>query len=606
MTGDILIRGGLVIDGSGRPGEIGDVAVRDGRIAALGRSLPQSGGKVIDAAGLAVAPGFIDIKTHSDFTLPINPKAESKVRQGVTTEIVGHCGFSVAPVLPGRLELIRDYLSASAPWLPFCELGFPEYLDSFPATAVNAGMLVGHHTLRLNVMGMDARAPNAAELAQMAALLDEGLAAGALGLSTGLFTPPSSYADRAEIIALCQVVKRHNAAYFTHIRDESSRVVEAVEEAIDIARSCGVHVEIVHLKCSGMDNWGKAKRILEMIEAARAEGLAIDCDAYPYAAGSNPLKNLLPQWVQSGGLEAMLARLALAETRARIGAEIERDGLNNWGRIPSWECVQISISPHLPQHAGQTVAAIAAARGRGPIDLVCDYLIEDQGATRVLITSIAEDDIREIVRSPSALVGSDGNCVADYGIVAQGMPHPRFYGTFPRIIGHYVHGERLLPLETAVRKMTGATAAALRLRDRGLLREGYRADIAIFDPDDFKDRATYAEPHQYPSGARTTVLVNGVVVVEDARHTGALPGMVLRRGATARSAEPGPLLGGAEPVEPRAHGLPIGADAAYPSRRDFGLVSVIGYASRNSLNRLAYWNLAEVLINATCRPRFRD
>ncbi len=531
MTGDILIRGGLVIDGSGRPGEIGDVAVRDGRIAALGRSLPQSGGKVIDAAGLAVAPGFIDIKTHSDFTLPINPKAESKVRQGVTTEIVGHCGFSVAPVLPGRLELIRDYLSASAPWLPFCELGFPEYLDSFPATAVNAGMLVGHHTLRLNVMGMDARAPNAAELAQMAALLDEGLAAGALGLSTGLFTPPSSYADRAEIIALCQVVKRHNAAYFTHIRDESSRVVEAVEEAIDIARSCGVHVEIVHLKCSGMDNWGKAKRILEMIEAARAEGLAIDCDAYPYAAGSNPLKNLLPQWVQSGGLEAMLARLALAETRARIGAEIERDGLNNWGRIPSWECVQISISPHLPQHAGQTVAAIAAARGRGPIDLVCDYLIEDQGATRVLITSIAEDDIREIVRSPSALVGSDGNCVADYGVVAQGMPHPRFYGTFPRIIGHYVHGERLLPLETAVRKMTGATAAASRLRDRGLLREGYRADITIFDPDDFKDRATYAEPHQYPSGARTTVLVNGVVVVEDARHTGALPGMVLRRGA---------------------------------------------------------------------------
>ena len=451
------------------------------------------------------------------------------MRQGVTTEIVGHCGFSVAPVLPGRLELIRDYLSASAPWLPFRELGFPEYLDSFPAVAVNAGMLVGHHTLRLNVMGMEARAPNAAELAQMAALLDEGLAAGALGLSTGLFTPPSSYADRAEIIALCQVVKRHNAAYFTHIRDESNQVVEAVEEAIDIARSCGVHVEIVHLKCSGMDNWGKAKRILEMIEAARAEGLAIDCDAYPYAAGSNPLKNLLPQWVQSGGLEAMLARLALAETRARIGAEIERDGLNNWGRIPSWDCVQISISPHLPQHAGQTIAAIAAARGRDPIDLVCDYLIEDQGATRVLITSIAEDDIREIVRSPSALVGSDGNCVADYGIVAQGMPHPRFYGTFPRIIGHYVHGEHLLPLEAAVRKMTGATAAALRLRDRGLLKEGYRADIAIFDPADFNDRATYAEPHQYPSGARTTVLVNGVIVVEDARHTGALPGTVLRR-----------------------------------------------------------------------------
>ncbi|HEY3912547.1 MAG TPA: D-aminoacylase [Stellaceae bacterium] len=529
MTEDMLIRGGLVIDGSGRPGEIGDVAVRDGRIAAVGRSLPEGGARVIDAAGLAVTPGFIDIKTHSDFTLPINPKAESKVRQGVTTEIVGHCGFSTAPVLPGKLELIRDYLSASAPWLPFREMRFPEYLDTFPATAVNAGMLVGHHTLRLNVMGMAARAPSPSELAQMTALLEEGLAAGALGMSTGLFTPPGSYAERAEIIALCQVLKRHSAAYFTHLRDESNKVVEAVEEAIDIARTCGVHVEIVHLKCSGLDNWGKAAAILAMIEAAREEGLAVDCDAYPYAAGSNPLKNLLPQWVQSGGVEAMLARLALPETRARIRSEIARDGLNNWGRIPSWDCVQVSISPNLPQHAGATFGALAAARGCDPIDLVCDYLIEDKGATRVLITSISENDIREIVRSPTALVGSDGNCVADYGIVAQGMPHPRFYGTFPRIIGHYVHREQLLPLETAVRKMTGATAEALRLADRGLLKKGYRADIAIFDPADFEDRATYAEPHQYPSGVRTTVLVNGVVVVENAKHTGALPGMVLRR-----------------------------------------------------------------------------
>ena len=535
ITRDILIAGGLVIDGSGRPGEIADVLVRNGRIAALGASLPgTTAAKVIDAAGLAVAPGFIDIKTHSDFTLPINPKAESKVRQGVTTEIIGHCGFSTAPVLPGRLELIRDYLSASAPWLPFREMRFPEYLDSFPATAVNAGMLVGHHTLRLNVMGMAARAPSPAELAEMTALLEEALAAGALGLSTGLFTPPSSYAGRDEIIALASVLKRHNALYFTHLRDESNKVIAAVEEAIDVARTSGVHVQIVHLKCSGIDNWGKAARILAMIEAAQSDGVAIDCDAYPYAAGSNPLKNLLPQWVQSGGMEAMLARLALPETRMQVRAEIGRDGLNNWGRIPSWDCVQISISPHLPEHAGETFGALAATRGADPIDVVCDYLIADQGATRVLITSIAEDDIREIVRSPLALVGSDGNCVADYGVVSQGMPHPRFYGTFPRIIGHYVHHEHLLPLEAAVRKMTGATAAALRIDDRGLLKQGYRADIAIFDPADFHDRATYAEPHQYPSGARTTVLVNGEIVVENARHTGALPGSVLRRAADGR------------------------------------------------------------------------
>jgi N-acyl-D-amino-acid deacylase len=531
MISDVLIRGGTLIDGSGLPGEPGDVLVRDGRIAALGRSLPGGAAKVIDAERMAVTPGFIDIKTHSDFTLPINPKAESKVRQGVTTEIIGHCGFSVAPVLPGKAQLLADYLSGGAPWLPFREMCFPEYLATFPEVAVNAGMLVGHNTLRLMVMGLEDRAPQAAELQEMIALAEEGLGAGALGLSSGLFTPPGSFADASEMLAFAPVLRRHNAAYFTHIRDESNRVIEAVEEAIDFARRSGVHVEIVHLKCSGTDNWGKAAQILAMLDTARDEGCDIDCDAYPYRAGANPLKNLLPPWVQVGGLEAMLARLALPETRARIGAEIDRDGLKNWGRIPSWDCVQISVSPNLPQHAGETIAALAAARGTDPIDLVCDYLIEDNGATRVLITSIAEEDIREIVGSPAALVGSDGNCVADYGVVAQGMPHPRFYGTFPRIIGRYVAEEHLLPLEAAIRKMTGATARALRLRDRGLLKEGYRADIAIFDPADFKDRATYADPHQYPSGPRTTVLVNGTVVVENARHTGATPGMVLRRAA---------------------------------------------------------------------------
>jgi N-acyl-D-amino-acid deacylase len=531
MTCDILIRGGTLIDGSGRAGEIGDLAIRDGRIAALCRSLPQGAAKVIDAEGLSVAPGFIDIKTHSDFTLPINPKAESKVRQGVTTEIIGHCGFSVAPVLPGKAQLLADYLSGGAPWLPFREMGFPAYLDTFPAVAVNTGMLVGHNTLRLMVMGLEDRTPRPAELNEMIALLEEGLAAGALGMSSGLFTPPGSFAEPSEMLAFGPVLKRHNAAYFTHIRDESNKVLEAATEAIDFARAVQVHVEIVHLKCSGTDNWGKAAQILTMIDQARAEGCDIDCDAYPYTAGANPLKNLLPPWVQVGGLEAMLARLARPEARERIRAEIERDGLNNWGRIPSWECVQISVSPRLSQHAGKTVAALAAARGLDPIDLLCDYLIEDNGATRVLITSIAEEDIREIVRSPTALVGSDGNCIADYGVVGQGMPHPRFYGTFPRIIGRYVHEQQLLPLERTIHKMTGATARALRLHDRGLLKEGYRADIAIFDPADFKDRATYADPHQYPTGARTTVLVNGTVVVENARHTGATPGTVLRRAA---------------------------------------------------------------------------
>ena len=260
MTWDIVIHHGLLIDGSGSQGTIADIALAAGRIAAIGPSLPGEASKVIDAEGLAVTPGFIDIKTHSDFVLPINPKAESKVRQGVTTEIIGHCGFSVAPVLPCKTQLLADYLSGGAPWLPFREMGFPEYLDTFPAVAVNAGMLVGHNTLRLMTMGLEDRAPTKSELERMTALLEDALRAGALGMSSGLFTPPGSFAKPDELMALCAVLRRHNAAYFTHIRDEANRVMEAVDEAIDVARACGIHVQIVHLKCSGVDNWGMANR----------------------------------------------------------------------------------------------------------------------------------------------------------------------------------------------------------------------------------------------------------------------------------------------------------------------------------------------------------
>jgi N-acyl-D-amino-acid deacylase len=244
----------------------------------------------------------------------------------------------------------------------------------------------------------------------------------------------------------------------------------------------------------------------------------------------------MPQWVQAGGVPAMLERLRLPETRARIRDDIDRDGLNNWGRIPDWDCVRISISPNVPHYAGRTIADLARERGADPIDVVCDCLIEDKTATRVLVTSISEDDVRDILRSPLALVGSDGNCVADYGITSQGQPHPRFYGTFPRILGHYVDGLSLIPLEFAIHKMTGGVARALKLSDRGLLKVGYRADITAFDPADFIDRATFEKPHQYPSGPRTTVLVNGVPVVENAVHTGALPGKVLRRDAAGRVA----------------------------------------------------------------------
>jgi N-acyl-D-amino-acid deacylase len=526
---DLVIRGGQVIDGSGAAGHRADVAVRHGRIVAVGTDLAQQGRRIIDAAGQVVAPGFIDIHTHSDFTLPLNPRAESKIRQGVTTEVLGNCGFSAAPALPGRVEMLRDYLAASAPWLEFRETTFADYLHTFPATAVNTVMQVGHNTLRLMAMGMEDRPPTSAELSLMQQLLQEALEAGALGLSSGLFTAPGVYADMEEMVALGRVLHRHGGAYASHIRDEANRVFEAVREAIAIGETCGIHVQIAHLKLSGTDNWGGAARLLAEIEAARQRGVQVDCDQYPYTTASNPLRNLLPTWIQEGGMEAMLQRLRQPAMRARLRQDLAAQGLNNFGRIPSWDAVRIAISPHQPEYAGRTIDDIAHSRGCDPLDAVCDYLIADRGHTRILVTSMAEEDVREIVRSPMVLVGSDGTSLAPYGTTGQGKPHPRFYGTFPRVLGRYVREQGLLPLPQAIYKMTGGAAAALRLKDRGLIREGYRADITIFDPQTIADRATYDDPHQYAAGI-STVIVNGVVVIDAGEHTGELPGRVLRRG----------------------------------------------------------------------------
>lgn len=528
---DILIRGGALIDGSGAAAVDADLAIVDGRIAQIAPKLAVDATRVIDARGMVVAPGFIDIKTHSDWTLPLNPKAESKIRQGVTTEVIGHCGYSCAPSLPGKASILRDYLSPSAPWLTFIDQSFRDYLDGFPATSTNLVPLVGHNTVRLMVMGLANRAATSDELGRMAALIEEALAAGANGMSTGLFTPPGAFAATEEIVALAKLVKRKGGLYFTHLRDEANHVFGAVDEAIRIGSEADIHVQIVHLKLSGLDNWGRANEMLDHIAAARARGVAIDCDQYPYTAASNPLKNLLPRWVQSDRIEEMIARLGSAENRARMRQEIAAEGLNNFGRIKDWSAIRISVSPHQSQFAGRTIAELAQERGIDGLDCACDYLIADRCATRVLVDSISEDDIQTLIKSPMVCVGSDGNCVAPYGVTGQGRPHPRFYGTFPRILGHYCQELHLIDLPLAIWKMTGASAKALGFKDRGLLKPGYAADVTIFDPKEFGERATYQEPHQYPAGATTTVLVNGIVTVDHAEHTGALAGRLLRRAA---------------------------------------------------------------------------
>ena len=525
---DIIIRGGTVIDGTGKPGVRADVAIRGMRIAAVGDDITAGGARVIDATDKVVAPGFIDIKTHSDWTLPLMPKSESKIRQGVTTEVIGHCGYSCAPVLPGKVELITDYLSPSAPWLTFVETDFADYVANYPATSVNKAMLVGHNTLRLMTMGMEDRPPEPHELAQMKQLLEEALDAGAIGMSSGLFTPPGSYAKGEELAELGSILRRHGARYFTHLRDEANRVFDSAREAIEFGERCGVHVQIVHIKLSGTDNWGKAQKMLNLLNAARSRGIAIDCDQYPYVAASNPLKNLFPVWLQEGGVDAMLTRLGESDVRDRLRREVEAQGLNNFGRIPDWSAIRVSISPDQPQYAGRTIADIAEERGADGFETALDYIVQDRAQTRVLVSSISEDDVRSFVQSPNVLVGSDGNSVAPYGVTSQGKPHPRFYGTFARVLGHYVRELGLLPLHAAIHKMTGASAAALGFVDRGILHDGYFADITVFDPDTIAERATFLDPHQYATGV-STVLINGAVVLEDGAHTGALSGQIIRR-----------------------------------------------------------------------------
>jgi N-acyl-D-amino-acid deacylase len=378
-------------------------------------------------------------------------------------------------------------------------------------------------------MGLANRRATSDELDAMAALLDASLDAGAYGFSTGLFTPPGAFAATDEIVALAKIVRAKGGRYFTHLRDEANAVFDALDEAITVGREARVHVQVVHMKLSGLDNWGRADEMLDRIAAARAAGIAIDCDQYPYTAASNPLKNLLPRWVQSDDIAEMQARLADPGNRARIKSEIATAGLNNFGRIKDWDAIRISVSPNTPHFAGKTMLELARERDIDPVDRACDYLIDDKCATRVLVDSISEDDIQTMIRSPHVCVGSDGNCVAPYGVTGQGRPHPRFYGTFPRILGHYCRDLKLIDLPRAIHKMTGLSARALGFTDRGLLREAYAADITIFDPAEFAERATYAEPHQYPAGKATTVLVNGAVTVDHAEHTGALNGRLLKR-----------------------------------------------------------------------------
>ncbi len=525
---DILIQGGTVIDGSGQPAYRADVAVQGERIVAVEPLEIAEAQVVIQAAGLVVAPGFIDIHSHADYTLPVNPTAGSKIHQGVTTEVVGNCGISIAPLSPAMQALGDKNCLFGSFGLKWDWESFDDFLQMQRATgtAVNVVPLVGHGTVRQAVMGLSDAVPDEDQMERMEALVREAMEAGAFGLSTGLIYSPNVYSQTTEIIALARVAAEMGGIYTSHIRGEGHTLLEAIDEAIEIGRQARLPVEISHLKAELRINWHKMKKAIAKIDAARSEGLDVTADMYPYNAFCTTMTSLLPSWALVGGYEAMCDRLRDPQSRARMRVFMQADA--EAGQPGYWEGTLISHCDPLPVYEGRNLQELADERGLAPEDTAMDILLETHGEVDMVQFAMDEANVELGLSVPYIMVGSDGEGRAVSGRMSTGKPHPRNYGTFPRVLGYYARQRKIFSLETAVAKMTGQTAARLNLRDRGLLRPGSKADITIFDPERVIDCATFSNPHQYAAGIEY-VLVNGRPALWQGEHTGTLAGQILCR-----------------------------------------------------------------------------
>src|SRR5919108_1006023 len=528
---DVLIQQARVVDGSGAPSFVADVAVRGDTIAQVGTVTSSQAGVVIDATGLTLGPGFIDLHTHSDYTLLVNPLAESKVHQGVTTEVIGNCGTSPAPLGDEAYPIVRGRM-AQQYQLDVTWRTLGGYLARLAESgiAVNVVPIVGHGTVRSAAMGYAQRRPTAHELARMKALIADAMAEGAFGLSTGLVYAPGCYAETDELVELAMVVKRAGGMYFSHIRGESDSVLEAAQEAITIGARAGVAVQISHLKTAGYANWEKTPRLLALLDRANKRGLDVTGDMYPYTAGATSLGALLPPWVHEGGLAKLLPRLRDEQVRTRIRRDIEQgvDGWWNPARAAGWSGVQLSRAQQHRSYQGMRLSDIAKLRQQDPLSAALDILLAEEGNAGVVLFMMAEVQVQTILRHRRVMIGSDAGATAPYGVLGQGQPHPRAYGTFSRILGAYVRELGVISLEEAIFRMTGLTAWRLGLSDRGLIRPGYKADLVLFDAQHIADQATYDMPHAYPMGIRW-VLVNGQVILRDGERLPVLPGRVLLR-----------------------------------------------------------------------------
>jgi N-acyl-D-amino-acid deacylase len=525
---DIVIRGGSVLDGTSAPPFTADVGLVGDTIAALGEIGPGQGRRVIDASGLQIAPGFIDIHTHSDPDVLAYPSADSRVLQGVTTELAGNCGGSAAPLAgPGvaeRREEMRDD-GIEADWTDVAS-----YLSRVEGAgiSVNHALLAGHGTLRSNAVGDVDRPLSADEMRGVGRALEAALDQGVFGLSTGLEYVPGRYAPPSEIAALARLVARRGGLYASHVRNEEARLLEAVAEAIDVGRSSGVRVEIAHLKAAGESNWPKQGAALDLVESARRDGIAVLADAYPYTAYSTGLTNLMEGWAREGGAAAIVGRLRDPETRTRIRREVEAQVRLEPG---GWERVVVSrvrTERNREAAVGRSLVEVAGTWGLDPVDACLRLLEEEETAVSFVGHAMSPENVERVLRHPLVLIGSDGSSMAPVGKAAEARPHPRSYGTFPRVLGFYARERRIFDLPTAVSKMTSLPADQIGLKDRGRIARGKKADLVVFDAGKVRDIATFDDPHRFPEGIRH-VLVNGVSVVERGRHTGARPGRVLRR-----------------------------------------------------------------------------
>ena len=525
---DILIKNGMVVDGMGRPSFKADVGIAAGRIAVVAEGVEQEAKRTIQAQGLHLAPGFIDPHTHSDLTLLVDPRAESKIRQGVTTEVIGNCGFSPAPLWGVAVEEVRaeaELLGIDTTWASTAE-----YLERLrhPATAENEVPLVGHNTVRGSVLGYDDVQPEPAKQAEMERLVAEAMEQGARGLSTGLFYPPGFYARTGEVIGLARVAARYGGVYASHIRSESDCLFEAVAEAIEIGEQAEIKVEVAHLKLAGYRNWDKVDQLIIMLEDAQARGVRLGCDQYPYHASSTWLAAMLPYWAQAGGAKAVAERLSAPDVRTQLRKDWEENRIEWEGRggMCDWTDILVSRCDTRPEVLGKSIAEIAAAEGKDSLEAAFDLIVVSEGQADCVWFDQSEKNVQTLMRHPMVVVSSDGSSMSPHGVLGQRRPHPRSYGTFPRVLGRYVREEKVLSLEEAVKKMTSVTADRFGLTDRGVICEGAWADLVLFDAQTVVDRATFTDPHQYPAGI-PYVIVNGVVVIDQGQHTGALPGQVL-------------------------------------------------------------------------------